>query len=81
MDNPPFMDNLPIETSIYMGFPIAMFNYRRVFQTTKQFWTCFQLEDQTVLITWVTTYKTPTLPGVKVISQVFLRSFPHPPVN
>ena len=30
MENPPFMDDFPIETSIYMGFPIAMFDYQRV---------------------------------------------------
>ena len=30
MENPPLMDDFPIETSIYMGFPIAVFNYRRV---------------------------------------------------
>ena len=30
MENPPFMDDFPIETSIYRGFSIAMFDYQRV---------------------------------------------------
>ena len=30
LENPPVMDGVPIETSIYSGFPIAMFDYRRV---------------------------------------------------
>ena len=30
MENPPFMDDFPIESSIYMGFSIAMFDYWRV---------------------------------------------------
>ena len=39
MENPPFMDGFPIETSIYMGFPIAMFDYRRVNQDTWNYFT------------------------------------------
>ena len=30
MENPPFVDDFPIETSIHRGFPIARFDYRRV---------------------------------------------------
>ena len=30
LENPPFMYDFPFEISIYMGFPIAMFDYRRV---------------------------------------------------
>ena len=30
LENPPFVDDFPIETSKYMGFPIAMFDYQRV---------------------------------------------------
>jgi hypothetical protein len=30
MENPPNMDELSIETSIYRGFPIAMFDDQRV---------------------------------------------------
>ena len=29
-ENPSFIDDFPIETSIYMGFPTAMFDYQRV---------------------------------------------------
>jgi hypothetical protein len=30
MENPPFMDDFPIKTSIYTGFPISIFDYRSV---------------------------------------------------
>ena len=30
LENPPFMDDFPTKTSIYMGFSIAMFGYQRV---------------------------------------------------
>ena len=29
IEHPPFMDDFPIETSIYMGFSIAMFDYQK----------------------------------------------------
>ena len=32
MENDPFIDDLPIETSIYEGFSMAMLNYQRVTQ-------------------------------------------------
>ena len=31
MENPPFMDDFPIETSIHRGFSIAMFDCQRVY--------------------------------------------------
>ena len=30
IENPPFMDDIPIQTSIYRGFPIVTFDYQRV---------------------------------------------------
>ena len=33
MENPPLMDDFPLETSIYMGFPIAMSDYQVIKST------------------------------------------------
>ena len=30
MENPPCLDDFSIEAFVYMGFPIAMFDYQRV---------------------------------------------------
>ena len=31
MENVPFIGDFPMKTSIYRGFPIAMFDYQRVY--------------------------------------------------